>query len=94
MLGVMAALTALAAVALGWFRLRGSYMVYATMHLGLMLSVGRFGSVQRFVLVLFPVYIVLAMLGRDNRFDRVWTVACASLGSVLFLRFALCYFVA
>lgn len=92
MIGLMAAIGAAAALAVGWFRLRSSYMVYATMHLGLMISAGRFTSLQRFVLVLFPVYIVLAILGRDGRFDRFWIIFCSSLGSVLFLRFALCYF--
>jgi Mannosyltransferase (PIG-V) len=91
--GVVAAMLTVALLAIGWLKLRSSYMVYATLHFALMLSASRFSSMPRFVLVLFPAYIALALLGRSTQFDRMWTLASAGLATVVFVRFSLCYFV-
>lgn len=80
-------------LAIGWVRLRKSYMIWATAMWLLMLSAGRPVSLPRFCLVLFPVYIVLAMYGSRHRFDRLWTALSSMIAVITMLRFGLRYFV-
>ena len=91
--GVAAAAFCGVLILAGWFRLRSSYMVCASLQWLLIVSAGRTMSAPRFVLVLFPVYIVLAMVGRNAQFDRLWTALSMGLATVFLLRYSLCYFV-
>ena len=59
----------------------------------LMLSAGRTFSIPRFCLVLFPIYIALALLGSRRRFDQLWTVISSMLAVLTMVRFGLLYFV-
>jgi hypothetical protein len=91
--GVVVAALAGALLLFGWLRLRSSYMLYATLLWLVMVSAGRFASVPRFVLVLFPLYIALAIFGRKERFDRYWVIISSALAAAMMVRYSLCYFV-
>ena len=54
--------------------------VYGAASLALPLATGQLVSMNRYALIVLPIYLVLARLGRHPLFDRLWT-----LGSVLLL---------
>jgi hypothetical protein len=75
--------------------LRPSYTLFAASMLGVMLAAARFWSITRFVIVLFPAFMVLAILGRRWRFAHIAYVALAApLSTLLMIRFALDLWVA
>lgn len=87
--GVLLALTVLAAM-----KLRLSYGVYAASCYLFVTSWGTFESVPRYVLVIFPAFIVLAQLGRTRAFDRAYVALAAGLAAFFMIRFALWRWVA
>lgn len=77
-----------------WFTLRPSYALFATVFCVVMLSSGMLISVMRYGLTLFPIFIVLARLGRRPWFDRAYLVWGAGLACLFMAMFALWYWVA
>lgn len=73
--------------ALVWLRIRPSYGLFCLGVLLLPLATGTLMSMNRFALVAFPIFLVLSKLGRNERFDRLWT-----LGSILFLALSIVLF--
>jgi hypothetical protein len=75
--------------------LRPSYTLFTASMLGVMLAAARFWSITRFVIVLFPAFMVLAILGRRWRFAHIAYLALAApLSTLLMMRFALDLWVA
>jgi hypothetical protein len=93
LIGLMAALFGAAMLVLGWIKLRSGYMVYASLQWILFVSASRSISIPRFILVLFPLYMMLALIGRNAQVDRLWTMLSMAAATVVLLRFSLCYFV-
>jgi hypothetical protein len=93
MIGMAAAAFSAVLVIAGWRYLQPSYMLYATLMWLLMVTAGRFSSVSRFTLILFPIYIMLALAGRHPLFDRLWLSTSALLAAAMMVRYSLCYFV-
>jgi hypothetical protein len=71
-------------IAVAWHRLRPSYVLYATLAFLTPLASGATLSMARFCSVIFPIYIVLAMAGRNPEFDRCWLITSTAL-SVFFM---------
>lgn len=87
--GVLLILTVLVAL-----KLRASYAVYAATCYLFVTSWGTFESVPRYVLIIFPAFIVLAHLGRKQAFDRAYLAAAAGLAAFFMIRFSLWRWVA
>ena len=64
-------------------RIRTSYFLYIIASVALPLLTGTFENMARYGLVIFPIYIVFAQLGKNRDFDRVYTFI-----SVLLLAFS------
>jgi hypothetical protein len=81
--------------ALGVRRLRPSYTAF-TLIMGLvMFTANRYWSITRFILVLFPAYMMLAILARKNRWIHLaYTLISTPLSAILMMRFALNQWVA
>ena len=76
-------------------RLRPCLTVFAIAMFAVMLSASRFWSITRFVVVLFPAFMVLAIVGRRWRIvDLLYTFISAPLSAFLMTRFALNLWVA
>lgn len=93
LVGILAAGLGAALLIYGRKKIHSSYMVYALMQWLLIVSAPRLTSAPRFMLVLFPIYIVLALAGRNERFDRLWVPISMGAATVMYLRFSLCYFI-
>jgi hypothetical protein len=74
-------------VAIG-FRLRASYTAYSAACFFFITMWGSVESVPRYGLAIFPVFILLAWLGRNETFDRVFVPASAALAAVFMAVFA------
>lgn len=71
----------------GAYRLRPSYTIYTAVSLLFVTTWGFPVSMARFELVLFPLFIALALLGRNETFDRAYLIlgtGMAALYMVLF----------
>jgi hypothetical protein len=80
---------------LGFRLLRPSYTLFGVALLGVMLMADRYWSITRFVLVLFPAFMVLAMVGRRYPIIHyIYTLLAAPLAAFLMMRFALNQWVA
>jgi hypothetical protein len=80
---------------LGLVRLRPSYSAFTIVMGGLMLSADRYWSITRFILVLFPCFMMLAILARRHRpIHWAYTLISAPLSALLMIRFALNLWVA
>jgi hypothetical protein len=77
-----------------WRLVRPSYAAFATVFLLVMLSRPTWESVPRFGLEVFPLFIVLALLGRHWAFDRPYLAFGLGLGGLFMAMFALGYWVA
>ena len=82
-------LTVLAAI-----KLRPSYGLYAASCYLFVTSWGTLESVPRYVLVIFPAFILLAHLGRKPAFDRAYVALASGLAAFFMIRFALWRWVA
>lgn len=86
---VFLVLTVLAAV-----RLRASYGVYAVSCYCFITAWGTLESMPRYVLMIFPAFILLAGLGRNPLFDRLYLCIASALAAFLMARFSLWRWVA
>jgi len=90
---VFAAATVGLAIA-SWKLLRPSYALYLTALVLVPLSSGSLGSLSRFDVTFFPIFVVLALAGRWRAFDRAYFVGAMSLGAVFMALYAEWYWVA
>lgn len=75
--------------------LRPGYIFYAVAMFAVMLAAPRYCSITRYIIVLFPVYMMLAIVARRWRFVHLAFTAPSLLVSVLLMiRFTLCLWVA
>ncbi len=88
------AIATIAVVVAAWKLLRPSYALYLTALVLVPLSTGSLGSLSRFDVSFFPIFIVLAIAGRVRAFDRAYMVAAMGLGAVFMALFAQWYWVA
>jgi len=80
---------------MGLRRLRPSYTAFTILMGLLMLTANRYWSITRFVLVLFPCFMMLGMISRKHKwFHLAYTAVSASLSTFLMMRFALAQWVA
>jgi hypothetical protein len=82
-----------ALLAISWRHLRPSYTVYFAIFLSIMISCGRLWSFPRFVLVLFPAFIALAIVGRKPWIHRMIVAGGGAAAAVLMIKFAAWSFV-
>ena len=84
----------LALVLFAAVRLRPTYGLYAVLCYCFITVWGTFDSVPRYVLMIFPVFIALAVLGRNRAFHHVYVLIASGLAAFLMVRFALWQWVA
>ena len=72
----------------GCFRVRLSYSIYAAVSLVFITSWGELRSAPRFGLVVFPIIIALALLGRNRAFSRAYLVLSSVLALVSMVVFS------
>lgn len=84
----------LALVVLAAVRLRAAYGLYAAICYWFITAWGTFESMPRYVLMIFPAFIVLARLGRNPVFDRAYVAIASGLAAFFMIRFALWRWVA
>jgi hypothetical protein len=77
-----------------WRMVRSSYALFASISFLLMTSSGVAASIMRYGLTLFPIFIVLALVGRRPAFDRAYTVIAVALLSLFMAMFVQWYWVA
>lgn len=74
-----------------WLKIRRSYAIYAFLAWSLPLITGRTGSMLRYVIILFPCFILLAILGKKyeyfNKFYILLSTLLLALFSVRFINF-------
>jgi len=87
------ALLALISIVVAWRRLRPSYALYATLAFLMPLASGSLLGMGRFCVVIFPLYIVLAMAGRNATFDRYWLIVSSALAVLFMTLFSQWHFV-
>ncbi|MFN2507175.1 MAG: glycosyltransferase family 39 protein [Chthoniobacterales bacterium] len=87
--GVMLVLVVLAAA-----RLRLSYGVYAVTGFWFITSWGTYESMPRYVIVLFPAFLILAKWGHNRAFDRAYVAVASALAALFMTRFTLWLWVA
>jgi hypothetical protein len=85
---------AIALIVFAAVRLRATYSVYAVLCFCFVTSWGTFDSVPRYVLMIFPVFIALAILGRNRAFHQTYLLIASGLAAFLMIRFALWQWVA
>jgi Gpi18-like mannosyltransferase len=91
---LVAAVVTLGLVVAGWKLLRPSYALFLTALVLLPLSTGSLGSLMRFDAGFFPIFMILALVGRSRAFDRVYVLLGAGVGAVFMALFAQWYWVA
>jgi Gpi18-like mannosyltransferase len=77
-----------------WRLVRPSYALFVTLILLAALSSGSLLSLMRVGVSLFPVHIVLALVTRDERADRLLLAGSAAVGALFMAMFARWYWVA
>jgi Gpi18-like mannosyltransferase len=70
------------------FRLRPSYAIYSIVSVLFVTSWGDLKSAPRFGLVIFPIMILLALLGQNKVFDRTYLTCSAILAAVSMVVFS------
>ena len=91
---VVFTLVFLVLVAASWWRLRPSLALFAGVFFLVPASSGNLVSFMRYGLVLFPAFIVLAIVGRRPAFHQTYLIIATSLASLFMAAFALGYWVA
>ena len=81
---LLIALLALGLIGLAWKRLRPSYGVYAVLAFLMPLASGTLLGMGRFCAIIFPIYIMLALVGKNPTWERNWLVVSSSM-AVLFM---------
>ncbi|MBA2432131.1 MAG: hypothetical protein H0V56_08455 [Chthoniobacterales bacterium] len=85
-------LLALSVVAAIW--LRASYGVYAVLSYWFVTAWGSLASVPRYALAVFPIFLVLALLGRNRIFHQAYLVSACALSAFFMMMFAVWRWVA
>ncbi len=76
-------------------QLRPSYWLFTIAMFSVMLTADRYWSITRFILVLFPAFMMLAIVARRRRLLHIlYTLISGPLSAVLMMRFALNLWVA
>jgi Gpi18-like mannosyltransferase len=75
-------------------RLRVSYGVYAILSYWFVTAWGSLASVPRYALAVFPIFIVLALLGRSRLFHQAYLVSACALSAFFMMMFAVWRWVA
>ncbi len=88
------AASALVLVTVAALRLRPSYGVYAVISYWFITAWGTLDSVPRYMLPIFPMFMLFAMWGKNPVFDRFYVVCGSGLAALFMLRFALWQWVA
>lgn len=78
----------LAATIFGAFRLRLSYTVYAFLSVIFLSSWTTLHSLSRLGLMIFPAFIALAAVGRNENLERAFVVICIGLAALFMLMFS------
>jgi hypothetical protein len=73
---------------LAWFRLRRSYAIYSIVSMLFATSWGDLKSAPRFGLVIFPIMILLALLGENKAFNRIYLTVSTILAAVSMVVFS------
>ncbi len=84
----------LALTGASWRLLRASYAVLSTVVLLALFASGSLMSMMRFGVALFPLFIVLAIVGRRGWFERTYLATSAGLSALFMALFAQWYWVA
>ena len=84
----------LVAAIMAALRLRASYAAYAIMCYCFVTAWGTLESMPRYILMAFPIFILLAMAGRNEIFHRAYLYLGGSIGVFLIMRFSLWRWVA
>jgi hypothetical protein len=82
------AILALALIALAWKRMRPSYCIYATLAFLMPLASGTLLGMGRFCAIIFPIYIGMALLGKNPVFERNWLIASSSMAVLMMAMFS------
>lgn len=69
-------------------RVRPSYSIYAAVSLFFVTTWGFPNSISRYALVIFPFFIALALLGRNETFNRVYLIISTGLAAFFMLLFS------
>lgn len=75
-------------VAAAWRWLRFSYALHATLMVAVPLSSGSVAAMSRYLIPAFPMFLLLAMAGRNRCFDRAWLPLSAFLAGLMMALFA------
>jgi hypothetical protein len=70
--------------AVGWRRLRPSYLLYSALAFLMPLASGKLLGMGRFCAIIFPLYILLGLVGKNPVLDRYWLII-SSASAVLFM---------
>jgi Gpi18-like mannosyltransferase len=81
-------------IPISWRVLRPGYALFMSLFLAILLSSGFLASVSRYGMTLFPLFILLALAGRRDTFDRAYLIIAAGLASLFMIQFAQWYWVA
>jgi len=80
---------ALGLILVGWKRLRPSYGIFATLAFLMPMASGTLLGMGRFCAILFPIYIVLALIGKNPALDRNWLILSSSMAVLFMAMFSL-----
>lgn len=75
------------------YKIRTSYILYGVFLIAMPLFSGTFDSMNRYVLVIFPIFIILGLLGRNKLFDRFYILFSFSMLILFLVAFANKYWV-
>jgi hypothetical protein len=90
---LFATLLTLISIVVAWRYLRPSYALYATLAFLMPLASGSLLGMGRFCLVIFPLYIVLAIAGANDTFNRYWLILSSALAVLFMVLFSQWHFV-
>ncbi len=94
LLDLLFVLLLLVLAAAAWRLTRPSYALFASLFLLMVISRGSLVSVIRYALELFPLFLVLALAGRNVVFHQLYVAVGLALASLFMVMFALGYWVA
>ncbi len=87
------ALLTLISIIVAWRRLQPSYALYATLVFLMPLASGSLLGMGRFCLVVFFLFIVLAIAGENDTFHRYWLILSSALAVLFMVLFSQWHFV-
>jgi len=93
-LDLAAALFLIVAVAWSWRVVRPGHAAFATITAVLILSTGSLASTIRYCLPVYPIFLVLAVVGQNQLFDRCYLAVAAGFSAFFMALFATWHWVA